>query len=63
LAAIAPELGYGLNRFIIILLESLSNSPRGRSMIRTRLFDTLARASGVLAAMMILGQLFANLHR
>jgi hypothetical protein len=32
-------------------------------MIRTRLFDTIARASGVLAFMMILGQLLANLYR
>jgi hypothetical protein len=48
----------GLNRFIIILLECLSNPPRGRSMMRTRLFDTVARVSGVLAFMMLLASLY-----
>jgi hypothetical protein len=32
-------------------------------MMRTRLFDTIARVSGLLAFMMLLGQLLTNLHR
>jgi hypothetical protein len=32
-------------------------------MIRTRIFGTIARVSGVLAFMMLLGQLLANLYR
>jgi hypothetical protein len=62
-AGIRFQGGCGLNRFIIILLECLSNPPRGRSMMRTRLFDTIARVSGLLAFMMLLGQLLTNLHR